>query len=169
MSYKSAVQSGKLEAAFRPFTFFSTNRGKRAAEIYYLVFFLLSIPGQAIVTSKLSYIHPNDFLLGTMGMVLGAGAWFGSLIFRAKEDRNRRFTEVYGFKFGCFLFVWASIGGYLGTDPWYSVLHGHFAYNTDFNPNGAPFFMLPMSIAVFGAYATLLGGLYRMIWWTYQN
>jgi hypothetical protein len=100
---------------------------------------------------------------------MGAGAWLGSLIFRAKEDRGKPFYEVYGFKLGCFLFVFACIGGYLGTDPWYEVLHGHFAFGTELNPNGVPLYMLPTTISVFGAYATILGCLFRMIWWAYEK
>lgn len=148
---------------------FSSNPSKRAAEIYYLSFFVLSLPFQAWIQSGLSYTEPNDFTLILQGLAMGIGAWLGTLVFRAKEDRGRPFYEVYGFKLGCFLFVWAVIGGYLGTDPWYEVLGGHFAFGTEFNPNGVPFFMLPMTISVFGAYATILGVLFRLIWQVYQR
>lgn len=152
------------------FSLLSTNPGKRAAEKWYLIFFLLTIPVQALVNKKLlSYVHPNDLILITKGLLMGIGAWGGSLIFRAREDRGKPFHQVYGFKLGCFLFVWAVIGGYLGTDPWYEVLHGHFAFNTAFNPNDVPFFMLPMTIAVFGAYVTVLGVLFRVIWRAYES
>jgi len=39
---------------------------------------------------------------------------------------------------------------------WYEVLHGHFAFNTELNPNGVPLFMLPMTISVFGCYTVIL-------------
>jgi hypothetical protein len=55
------------------------------------------------------------------------------------------------------------LGGFIGTDPWYEVLHGHFAFNTQLNPNGVPLFMLPMTISVFGCYSVILGTLYRVI------
>jgi hypothetical protein len=151
------------------FTILSPNPGKRSAERFYFLFFLASLPFQMWVTSNLSYSEPNDIPLVSQGMLMGCIAWFGPLLFRAVEDRGRPFYEVYGFKFGCFLFVWAVIGGYLGTDPWYEVLHGHFAFNTEWNPNGVPFFMLPMTIAVFGAYSTILGSLFRMVWWLYER
>jgi hypothetical protein len=143
----------------------SPNAGKRAAEKYYFCFFLVSLPVQAVITSHLSFAKGsyNDPVLLTMGILLGGGAWFGSLLFRARADRGRAFYEVYGFKLGCFLAVWAMVGGYLGTAPWYSVLHGHFAFNTQFNPNGVPLFFLPMTIAVFGFYTVVLGVLFRVI------
>lgn len=153
----------------RRFSFLSTNPGKRAAEKWYFFFFLLTIPLQVVVNKALlSYTHPNDLILISKGLFMGIGAWAGSLLFRAREDKGKPFYDVYGFKLGCFLFVWAMIGGYLGTDPWYEVLHGHFAFNTEFNPNGVPFFMLPMTIAVFGAYVTVLGVLFRIIWRLYE-
>ncbi len=144
----------------------SPNPGKRAAEKWYFCWFLITLPFQKIITSMLSFDvgTSNDALLVTQGVIMGVGAWGGSVIFRAKEDKGKPFYEVYGFKLGCFLFVWAVIGGYLGTDPWYEVLHGHFAFNTDLNPNGVPLFMLPMTIAVFGFYTVILGALYRMAW-----
>ena len=153
----------------QPFSILSPNPSKRASERYYFLFFLVSLPFQAWVISQLSYSQPNDLILVTQGVLMGIGAWGGSLIFRAKEDRGKPFYEVYGFKFGCFLCVWAMVGGYLGTDPWYEVLHGHFAFGTELNPNGVPFFMLPMTISVFGAYATILGALFRMLWWCYEK
>jgi hypothetical protein len=127
------------------------------------------MPVDAYVNSRLSYVHYNDLLLDMNGLVMGGGAWLCASLFRAAEDRNKPFYDIYGFKFGCFLFIWAAIGGYLGTEPWYSVLHGHFAFNTEFNPNNVPFFMLPMTIAVFGAYATFLGAIFRICWWGYER
>jgi len=149
-------------------TVFSRNPAKRAAEIYYLAFFLASAPAQLWIHSSLSYTEPNDLILIIQGLVMGAAAWLGTLLFRCKEDKGRPFYEVYGFKLGCFLFVWAVIGGYLGTDPWYEVLGGHFAFGTEINPNDVPFFMLPMTISVFGAYATILGVIFRQIWQVYK-
>jgi len=159
---QSGLQKGR-------FNLLSNNPGKRAAEKFYFFFFLASLPFQIWTTTKLSYSQPNDLLLVTQGLILGIGVWGGATFFRAAEDRTKPFYEVYGFKLGCFLFVWAVIGGYLGTDPWYEVLHGHFAFNTELNPNGVPLFMLPMTIAVFGAYATILGALFRIMWWMYQK
>lgn len=162
------ASNSSTAAGARPFSLLSSNPGKRAAEKWYLIFFLLTIPIQAFVNKKtLSYVHPNDLILIAKGVFMGVGAWGGSLLFRAREDRGKPFYEVYGFKIGCFLCIWAMIGGYLGTDPWYEVLHGHFAFNTEFNPNGVPFFMLPMTIAVFGAYVTILGVLFRVLWRAY--
>ena len=153
----------------RRFTILSPNRGKRAAEIWFFLFLAVCIPVQTYITSKISYAHYNDLLLDAQGLVMGFGTWLGASLLRAKEDRAKPFYEVYGFKFGCFLFIWAAIGGYLGTEPWYSVLHGHFAFNTEFNPNNVPFFMLPMTIAVFGGYATFLGVIFRVVWWGYER
>lgn len=169
MTISAYADRRATSAESRPFTILSSNPGKRAAERYYFVFFLISLPIQAWFNRKLSYSQPNDLLLGTQGILIGAGAWFGSLVFRAAEDRGKPFYEVYGFKLGCFLSIWAMVGGYLGTDPWYEVLHGHFAFNTEWNPNGVPFFMLPLTIAVFGAYTALLGSLFRMVWWIYEK
>lgn len=164
----SAVGVGRVEGRER-FRLLSSNPGKRAAERWYLIAFLLCVPMQAYINMHLlSYTHPNDLILSTQALLMALISWGGSLIFRAKEDRRKPFYEVYGFKFGCFLFVWAFIGGFLGTDPWYEVLRGHFAFNTEFNPNGVPFFMLPITIAVFGAYATILGVLFRLVWRGYK-
>ena len=144
----------------------SPNEGKRAAEKWYFCWFLITVPFQGLITKTLSWAPgtSNDAILVPQGVILGAGAWFGSLAFRAKVDRGKPFYEVYGFKLGCFLAIWAMVGGYLGTDPWYSVLHGHFAFNTSLNPNGVPLFFLPMTIAVFGFYTVVLGALYRIGW-----
>jgi hypothetical protein len=147
----------------------SANAGKRAAELYYFFFFLASIPLQAFTMSSLSFSHANDTILVAQGIFLGVGAWGGATLLRAKEDRGKPFYQVYGFKLGCFLAVWAMVGGYLGTDPWYEVLHGHFAFNTEWNPNGVPFFMLPMTIAVFGFYTVILGTLFRLGWRWYEG
>jgi hypothetical protein len=85
------------------------------------------------------------------------------LVFRVAEDKGRALSELYGFRMGMFLTVWAVLGGFIGTDPWYEVLHGHFAFNTALNPNGVPLFMLPMTISVFGFYSVILGTLYRVL------
>ncbi len=144
----------------------SPNPGKRAAEKWYFCWFLITVPFQLVIVQVLSYAPgtSNDAILVPQGVIMGAGAWFGSLLFRAKEDKDKPFYQVYGFKLGCFLAVWAIVGGYLGTGPWYEVLHGHFAFNTRLNPNGVPLFFLPMTIAVFGFYTVVLGAMYRVGW-----
>lgn len=168
----TAEQSAEQQAAEEPDTkrwhVLSANPGKRAAEIFYVVWFLCMAPVTLITTKELSFTHANDPMLVAQGVVMGAGAWFGPLIFRAREDRGKPFYEVYGFKFGFFLAIWAMVGGYLGTGPWYTVLSGHFGFNTAWNFNGVPFFFLPMSIAVFGFYTVILGVLYRLGWQWYE-
>jgi hypothetical protein len=162
----ASVSAGGERERFR---LLSSNPGKRAAERWYLIAFLLCTPLMMFIFShSLSYTHSNDLVLSSMGLTMAVVSWGGSVIFRAAADRGKPFYEVYGFKFGCFLFCWAFIGGYLGTNPWYDVLRGHFAFNTTFNPNGVPFFMLPTTIANFGAYATILGVLYRLVWRGYK-
>lgn len=151
------------------FTFLSTNPGKRVAEIWYLAAFAISMPFQGWVQSIATFAGPNDYLLIPMGIAMAVFAWGGATVIRASEDKGKPFWEVYGFKLGVFLFCWAVIGGYLGTDPWYEVLHGHFAFGTEVNPNGVPFYMLPMTISVFGAYCTVLGVLFRVVWYGWKK
>jgi len=144
----------------------SPNPGKRAAEKWLFCWFLITIPFQGLLMKTLSWAPgtSNDAILVPQGVIMGLGAWFGPLVLRAKEDKGKPFYEVYGFKLGCFLAIWAMVGGYLGTDPWYEVLHGHFAFNTSLNPNGVPLFFLPMTIAVFGFYTVVLGAMFRVSW-----
>lgn len=141
----------------------SLNPGKRRAEIIYVVWFLISVPIQGLVVLNLSYDAPNDVPLLAQALVMGLGTLIWPLVFRAPEDRGLPLTELYGFRMGVFLTVWAVLGGFIGTDPWYEVLHGHFAFNTELNPNGVPLFMLPMTISVFGLYSVILGTLYRVV------
>lgn len=143
--------------------FLSENPGKRRTEIIYVIWFLCTVPIQGIVVFTLSYDRANDLLLIGQSLIMGVGTLLLPLIFRAPEDRGVPITELYGFRFGIFLTIFAMLGGFIGTDPWYEVLHGHFAFNTKVNPNGVPLFMLFMTISVFGFYSVLLGGLYRVI------
>jgi hypothetical protein len=145
------------------FHWLSANPGKRRTEIIYLVWFLISIPFQTLVTKSLSYDKPNDAILLTQAVVMALGTLILPLVLRAREDRGVPLRELYGFRMGAFLFIWSVLGGFIGTAPWYDVLHGHFAYNTELNPNGVPLFMLPMTISVFGCYSVILGTLYRII------
>ena len=57
---------------------------------------------------------------------------------------------------GVFLLIRGALGGLIGTDPFYEVLHAHYAFNTDLNPNGVPLFMLPMTVGVFSLYTVVL-------------
>ena len=128
-----------------------------------MVWFFVSVPLQGLVTTRLSYDKPNDLALVAQAVVMGLGTLIWPLVFRAAEDKGRPLSELYGFLTGIFLTVWAVLGGFIGTDPWYEVLHGHFAFNTALNPNGVPLFMLPMTISVFGCYSVILGTLYRVL------
>lgn len=139
------------------------NAGKRRTEIIYVVWFLVTVPLQGLVVMNLSYDRPNDPALVGQAIVMALGTLIWPLVFRVPEDRGRRLTELYGFRMGVFLTIWAVLGGFVGTDPWYEVLHGHFAFNTALNPNGVPLFMLPMTISVFSFYTVILGTLYRLI------
>jgi hypothetical protein len=139
------------------------NPGKRRTEIVYFMWFAVTVPLQLLTMEHLSFEHPNDPVLLSLGGLMGAGALVLPVLLRAPEDRGKPLGDLYGVRMGLFLFVWAVIGGYVGTDPWYEVLHGHFAFNTELNPNGVPLFMLPMTIAVFGAYSVILGSLYRVM------
>lgn len=141
----------------------SLNQGKRRTEIIYVVWFLLSVPLQGLVVMNLRYDRPNDLFLVAQAVVMGLGTVVWPLVFRVAEDKGRPLTELYGFRMGVFLTIWAVLGGFIGTDPWYEVLHGHFAFNTALNPNGVPLFMLPMSISVFGLYSVILGTAYRVL------
>lgn len=141
----------------------ASNSGKRRTEQIYLIWFLATAPVQLLVTNHLSYTHSNDRILIPMAVFMGLGTLILPVVFRAESDKGRKLGELYAVRMGAFLAVWAMIGGFVGTDPWYEVLKGHFAFNTTFNPNGVPFFMLPMTIAVFGAYSVILGTLYRVI------
>ncbi|MFI5511529.1 hypothetical protein ACIA48_29060 [Mycobacterium sp. NPDC051804] len=140
----------------------SLNPGKRRTEIIYVVWFLISVPIQGLVVLNLSYESPNDIPLVGQALVMGLGTLIWPLVLRVPEDGGRPLSELYGFRMGVFLTVWAVLGGFIGTDPWYEVLHGHFAFNTELNPNGVPLFMLPMTICVFGFYSVILGTLYRI-------
>lgn len=145
------------------FRLLAVNPGKRRTEIIYLVWFLITVPLQGLVVMNLSYDRPNDPALVGQAAVMALGTVIWPLVFRVPEDRGRPLTELYGFRMGVFLTIWAVLGGFVGTDPWYEVLHGHFAFNTAWNPNGVPLFMLPMTISVFAFYTVILGTLYRMI------
>ncbi len=141
----------------------SANPGKRRTEIIYLIWFLCTVPIQGAVVFNLSYDHANDVLLIGQSLVMGVGTLVLPVIFRHPADRGLPITELYGFRFGIFLTIFAMLGGFIGTDPWYEVLHGHFAFNTEVNPNGVPLFMLFMTISVFAFYSVILGSLYRVI------
>lgn len=141
----------------------SANPGKRRTEIIYLIWFLCTVPIQGAVVFNLSYDHANDVLLIGQSLVMGVGTLVLPVIFRHPSDRGLPITELYGFRFGIFLTIFAMLGGFIGTDPWYEVLHGHFAFNTEVNPNGVPLFMLFMTISVFAFYSVILGSLYRVI------
>src|SRR6201996_6968647 len=154
--------SPKPEAAEK-WHWLSLNPGKRRTEIIYVAWFLVSVPPQGFVTAHLSYDKPNDFALVTQALVMGLGTLIWPLVFRVPDDKGRPLRELYGFRMGVFLTIWAVLGGFIGTDPWYEVLHGHFAFNTALNPNGVPLFMLPMTISVFSFYSVILGTLYRVI------
>lgn len=143
--------------------FLADNPGKRRTEIIYVIWFLVTVPIQGVVILTLSYDSYNDVALIGQSLVMMLGTLILPVVFRAKEDRGRPITELYGFRMGFFLVVWAILGGFIGTDPWYEVLHGHFAFNTNVNPNGVPLFMLFMTVSVFGFYSVVLGTLYRVI------
>jgi hypothetical protein len=145
------------------FHWLADNAGKRRTEIIYFIWFLLTIPLQAFVTQHLSYDHHNDAILLGQSIVMALGTMVLPVVFRAREDRGRPLRELFGFRMGLFIFIWGFIGGFIGTDPWYEVLHGHFGYNTVINPNGVPLFLLFMTIGVFGFYVPILGTLYRII------
>jgi hypothetical protein len=145
------------------FHLLSANPGKRRTEIIYVVWFLISLPIQGLVTRNLSYDHPNDLPLLGQSLFMAVGTLVLPLVLRVPDDRGRPLRELYGFRMGVFLSIWAVLGGFIGTDPWYEVLHGHFAFNTELNPNGVPLFMLPMTISVFGCYSVILGTLYRVV------
>jgi hypothetical protein len=162
-------QAGVAEAsaggakAKAKFHWLADNAGRRRTEIIYFVWFLATIPLQALVTAHLSYDHPNDVILLAQSIVMALGTMVLPVVFRAREDRGRPLRELFGFRMGLFIFIWGFIGGFIGTDPWYEVLHGHFGYNTVINPNGVPLFLLFMTIAVFGFYVPVLSTLYRII------
>jgi hypothetical protein len=145
------------------FHWLSANPGKRRTEIIYVIWFLVSVPIQGLVTSKLSYTHHNDLPLVGQSVFMALGTLIWPLVFRVADDKGRPLRDLYGFRMGIFLIIWAVLGGFIGTDPWYEVLHGHFAFNTALNPNGVPLFMLPMTISVFSFYSVILGTLYRVL------
>jgi hypothetical protein len=154
----SPASSGSVK-----FHWLSANPGKRRTEIIYFFWYLLTAVSQVLTMQHLSYDKPNDLLLVSQATVAGLGTLLLPLLFRAHEDRGLPLRELYGFRMGVFLFIWAVMGGFIGTDPWYEVLHGHFAFNTTLNPNDVPLFMLPVTIATFGFYSVILGTLYRII------
>lgn len=158
----AATASGASPSSPARFHFLSANPGKRRTEIIYVAWFLLTVPLQGLATAHLSYDRPNDAILVTQAVIMALGTLIIPLIWRVPEDRGLPLAQLYGFRMGVFLFIWAVLGGFIGTDPWYEVLHGHFAFNTALNPNGVPLFMLPMSISVFGFYSVILGTLYRI-------
>lgn len=146
-----------------PFRVLADNPGKRRTEIIYVIWFLVTVPIQGAVIFTLSYDSYNDLALITQSVIMMLGTLILPIVFRAKEDHGRPITELYGFRMGVFLVIFAILGGFIGTDPWYEVLHGHFAFNTNVNPNGVPLFMLFMTVSVFAFYSVLLGSLYRVI------
>ncbi|WP_232542276.1 hypothetical protein [Nocardia bovistercoris] len=157
------ARNDSLTADPPKFRLLSANPGKRRTELIYAIWFLLTVPIQGFVVLNLSYDKPNDPALVGQAVVMGAGMLLLPLILRAREDKGLPLRELYGFRMGIFLLIFACLGGFIGTDPWYEVLHGHFAFNTELNPNGVPLFMLPMTISVFGFYSVLLGTLYRIL------
>ncbi|MGV9860678.1 hypothetical protein ACWDTD_18780 [Gordonia sp. NPDC003425] len=156
-------EGSEIDTTDGRFHWLSANPGKRRTEIIYLIWFLIAVPIQGVVVMNLSYSHYNDPALLAQSIVMCAGTLILPLIFRAPEDRGLPLTQLYGFRMGCYLVIWAILGGFVGTDPWYEVLHGHFAFNTQYNPNGVPLFMLFMTVSVFGFYSVLLGTLYRVL------
>ncbi len=138
------------------------NPGKRRTEIIYVVWFLVILPIQVWVTVHLSYDKPNDPALMFQAILMALGPLILPCVLRAPEDKGRPLSELYGFRMAIYLLIWGVVGGYIGTDAWYEVLHGHFAFNTNLNPNGVPLFMLPMTVGVFSLYTVILGTLYRV-------
>ena len=162
-SRADVVHASPPNSELAKFHWLSANPGKRRTEIIYFVWFLMTVPLQKVVTAHLSYDKPNDAMLLTQSVVMALGTLILPLVLRAPEDRGKPLRQLYGFRMGVFLSIWAVIGGFIGTAPWYEVLHGHFAFNTTLNPNGVPLFMLPMTISVFGCYSAILGTLYRIV------
>jgi hypothetical protein len=138
------------------------NPGKRRTEVVYFAWFLATLPMQAFVTARLSYTEYNDAMLLAQATIMALGTLALPVLLRTKDDVGLPLRDLYAVRMGCYLTIWAIVGGFVGTDPWYEVLHGHFAFNTQYNPNGVPLFMLPMTIAVFGFYTVILGSLYRL-------
>lgn len=161
-STPTAAPPTPTSAVEPPFHWLSLNPGKRRTEIIYLVWFVLTVPIQGIAVLNLSYTHANDPILVTQSAIMAAGTLVLPLILRTDDDKGRHLTDLYGFRFGIYLVIFAILGGFVGTDPWYEVLHGHFAFNTDLNPNGVPLFMLFMTVSVFSFYSVILGTLYRV-------
>jgi hypothetical protein len=161
----SATTPAAPEGSTTPdrFHWLAANPGKRRTEVIYFVWFLLTIPMQIVVSRNLSWTHSNDLLLNGQAVIMALGTLLLPILLRAPEDRGRPLTDLYGFRMGIYLVIWSVLGGFVGTDPWYEVLHGHFAFNTDLNPNGVPLFMLPMTVSVFAFYTAILGTLYRVI------
>lgn len=155
--------SGAGVSSVKRFHLLADNAGKRRTEIIYLCWFICTVPLQLLTTRHLSYTHSNDALLIGQASIMCLGTLVLPVVFRAPEDRGCRLRELYAVRMGMFLIVWAAVGGFVGTDPWYSVLHGHFGFNTHVNPNGVPLFMLIMTVSVFGAYSVILGSLYRLL------
>lgn len=162
-SRHDAPASPESPTAPQKFHFLAANPGKRRTEIIYVVWFVVSVPIQGLAVSHLSYTHHNDLPLLGQSLFMAFGTLVWPLIFRVPEDKGHPLRELYGFRMGVFLTIWAVLGGFVGTDPWYEVLHGHFAFNTALNPNGVPLFMLPMTISVFSLYSVILGTLYRVL------
>jgi hypothetical protein len=150
-------------AAAQTWHWLSLNPGKRRTEIIYVVWFLALIPVQVLVSAHLTMAQPNDLALNAQAVAMALGTLFLPLVFRAAGDKGRPLRELYGFRMGAFLLIWGGLGGLIGTDAFYEVLHAHYAFNTELNPNGVPLFMLPMTVGVFSLYTVILGTLYRIL------
>lgn len=150
-------------AAAEKWHWLSLNPGKRRTEIIYVVWFLALIPVQVLVAKDLHFDKPNDLALNAQAVAMALGTLILPLVFRAADDKARPLRELYGFRMGVFLLIWGALGGLIGTDPFYEVLHAHYAFNTELNPNGVPLFMLPMTVGVFSLYTVILGTLYRIL------
>jgi len=140
--------------------FMSGNPGKRATERFYLIY----IPVWGIICGSVMLTDVAERWGDVQLMIFGVGLWLpvllGPLLWRAPEDRGKRFWKLYGFKIHAWLFLFAFFGNYI-TFYFYEVLHMHYGFRTEWNVNNTPLFLYFLTVAYFSMYCVLLNIGYR--------
>ena len=140
----------------------SRNPGKRAAERFYLAYSLVWAALSAVVMLSGAAATWGDIPF----MIYGVGLWLPvllvPLIWRAPEDKTKRFWQLYAFKMHACLFLLAFFGSYI-TFYFYQVLHMHYGFATTWNIHNVPFFLYFLTVAYFSTYYVLLFCGYRWL------
>jgi cycloeucalenol cycloisomerase len=134
----------------------SKNPGKRAAQRLYLAYTPIwgAVCGAVMLTGLVSRWGDGPLL------ALGFGLWLvllaAGLVFRAKEDRNKPWRQLYHVKLSAFVAVLAFTGNYFGTRYFYEILDMHYGFHAGLVLNDVPLFLYPLTAVYFTTYTVLL-------------